>query len=224
MGACRVFKLSVHGLSRCRLIGRWIKSGKINGLPRKGVRMSFRLLGEPVQQPSLMQADLDAGGLRAEVVELVGGLRAKLAELQRATGGHSYPSAADGRDRYNEWERQQRARRRREEDTAASVQQGCADVFSEAQTEGRDETDDCPRVAARQKEVDGVRGGLEGVWGEETLVAGLSNHAQLAARDWEREIAVFSTFGQNGAEWGKDAADIKARLQHMQTLLCAGRA
>jgi len=194
MGACRVFKLRVHGLSRCRLIGRWIKSGKINGLPRKGVRMSFRLLGEPVQQPSLMQADLDAGGLRAEVVELVGGLRAELAELQRATGGHSYPpgSAEDGRDRYNEWERQQRARRRREEDTAASVQQGCADVFSEAQPEGRDETDDRPRVAAREEEMDGFRGGCR----------------------------------QIGAEWGKDtdAADIKARLQHMQTLLCAGRA
>ena len=215
MGACRVFKLRVHGLPRCRLIGRWIKSGRINGLPRRGVRMSFRLLGEPVQQPSLMQADLDAGGLRAEV-----------AELQSGSFGQpgSFGRGSDGRARYHHWERQQRARRRREEDTAAGVQQGCADVFSDAQTEGRDETDDCPRVAAREEEMDGVRGGLEGVWGEvwgeETLVA-LPKHAQLVARDGE---CVFSTRRQNGAEWGKDAADIKARLQHMQALLCAGRA
>ena len=196
MGACRVFKLTVRGLPLCRLIARWIKSGKINGLPRKGVKMSFRLLGEPVQQPSLMQADLGR--------QLAASGRGGNAQKDSAPPA----AAADGRHRYHDWERQQRARRQREDAAAGGLEQACADA--DAACEG-----------AGQR--DGVQGEPERVREENaTVAAPLPVHRAGEAADDELDSTVFSACCRPG-EWG-DGADIKARLHHWQKLLCAGRA
>ncbi len=197
MGGCRVFKLTVVGLPLCRLIARWIKSGKINGLPRKGVRMSFRLLGDPVQQPSLMQADLGR--------QLAANVRGGNAEKDSAP-----PAAADSRHRYRDWERQQRARRQHEDAATGGLEQACADADDSATCEG---------VGVR----DGVRGEPDGVLEENAPVAAtLPVRCAGEAADGELGSTVFSTCCRPG-EWG-DGADIKARLQHWRTLLCAGRA
>ena len=210
MGACRVFKLAVRGLPLCRLIGRWIKSGKINGLPRKGVKMSFRLLGEPVQQPSLMKAELG--------LQLAARGRGGTGDLDWET-----PAATDGWNRFHDWDRQQRARRRRG-DAASGISSTAlrhVDTTDPFLIPGTDAADSAARDGVAER--DGMRGApITRVREENAPVAALPVGRTCEAGDGELDGAVFSACRRPG-EWG-DGADIKARLHHWQTLLCAGRA
>ena len=55
IGGSSAFKIRVRGLSVCRMLCRWIRSGKIDGLPRKGVKIRFHLLSDPMLEPNVPQ-------------------------------------------------------------------------------------------------------------------------------------------------------------------------
>ena len=65
-GASGAFKMQVDGIAACRIVCWWLRSGKIDGLPRGGVKMRFHLLGEPLPAPDHQQVrhNVTASGAR----------------------------------------------------------------------------------------------------------------------------------------------------------------
>jgi len=98
-GGCRAFKVEVRGLAVTRLLCRWIKTGKIDGLPRKGVKIGFQLLGDPLQQPSKMRAEREHMLANNEGLDGTGGA----SSAQRVDDTLS-ACVAEERRRYNLWD------------------------------------------------------------------------------------------------------------------------
>ena len=98
-GGCRAFKMEVRGLAVTRLLCRWIKTGKIDGLPRKGVKIGFQLLGDPLQQPSKMRAEREHMLANNEGLDGTGGA----SSAQRVDDALS-GCVAEERRRYNLWD------------------------------------------------------------------------------------------------------------------------
>ena len=65
-GASGAFKMQVDGIAACRIVCGWLRSGKIDGLPRGGVKMRFHLLGEALPAPDHQQVrhNVTASGAR----------------------------------------------------------------------------------------------------------------------------------------------------------------